>query len=310
MMLPTIISMLLSAAAVITFGSWVLGIYIARAFAYSRSKSLEETYRMSLEFGDYTEEEFASIPKKECVIPSPYGYHLTGVIIPNEDPRGLCILCHGHTYTWHGMVKHISMFKERKYIILAYNHRYHGTSGGDCCSAGYYEKEDLKAAADWLLEQYPQFSSFGLMGESMGAATALQYLDKQDERLSFVIADCPYSDMNDLYRYKLRRHWIPSFLHPIILWFTHRYLANRAGFSTYDVSPKASILRSRTPVLLMHGDADTYVPTWMSEEMHALRNETAPTYLRLVEGAKHAQSWATDPEGCRECVHRFLNNIS
>jgi pimeloyl-ACP methyl ester carboxylesterase len=51
--------------------------------------------------------------------------------------------------------------------VIAYDSRRHGESGGDVCTYGYYEKEDLRRVID-ALERGPVV----LMGTSLGAGGA------------------------------------------------------------------------------------------------------------------------------------------
>lgn len=303
-----------AAAALLAFfaaGTAFLGIYIARRFCFPKTWSMEETYAMSLDFGDYTEQYMASLDFTPFTLPSPFGYSLRGVYLKPQDctPSGAVILCHGHRYTWHGMVKYMNVFLSMGYTVIAYNHRYHGGTGGENCSAGYFEKTDLGAVCAWARSTFQEASVLGVMGESMGGATVLQYMET-DSSPAFVIADCPYSSMEEICRHQLASHYIPRLFHPLILQQARRYLLHRAGFSMHDVSPVSSARDASPPLLLLHGEEDTYVPPEMSRSIADGRTGKHQTQLILVPGARHAQSWKCDPKGYEGYIKDFVKTVT
>ena len=287
----------------------IIGVVMTRVFTQSESKKPEFTYRTCIDQGEFTEASLAAFGFQEFSVESALGYTIRGVHAPGKDPERCVIFVHGHTWTWHGMVKYFPIYRDLGYTIIAYDHRYHGKSGGDFCSAGFFEKQDLVQVADWAFRTYPTISTFGVVGESLGAATVLQYAP-MDSRLTFVHADCPYSDVTDLYRHQLRPRNVPSVLHASAMCASRWYMRLRYEFDPDQISPKADIMRTRVPILIIHGDADTYVPTWMSVEMEALRREFAPTRLVLIPGATHAKSIIVDPKGYRQAVHGFLKDFT
>ncbi len=283
-----------------------LGIYAARAFAFARVKSEEEALRLCTEmYLDFDREWFDSLGFEPFTVSSPRGYDLRGVCLRGTGDRTI-VLCHGHTFTWHGQVKYMPLLIKQGWNIVAYNHRYHGSSGGDCCTAGYFEKEDLKLICDWAFARFPATRKFGVQGESMGAATVLQYLP-MDKRLDFVWADCPYSDLTELYRYQLGFVMkIPRPFHGPILFFADAYFKKRCHFSMADVSPRREIMKKPIPLFLAHGSIDAYVPTYMSKQMYEARQEYAPTYLVLIGGARHAEAYKTDTPEYDKHLKAFL----
>jgi uncharacterized protein len=289
------------------FFSWFIGRLMARKFAFARVHSLEKTYSDSIEEGNFTEEEFASYHFQPFSLTSRYGYELRGVFSPGSDPTKSVIFVHGHTWSWHGMVKYMPPYRERGYNIIAYNHRYHGDSGGSCCTAGFFEKHDLKQVADWVFEKFPDTKVLGAAGESLGAATVMQFMPLE-KRLTFAHADCPYSDTLDLYRHMLRRNHVPRFMDGITLFFCDRYLRRACGFGLTDTVPIRSVMESPVPLFLVHGTEDTYVPTKMSVETAEKRSGTYPTVLLLIEGAAHAKALVTARKQYFSSLNAFLDS--
>ncbi|MGQ0453143.1 alpha/beta hydrolase, partial [Bacillus sp. SS-TM] len=97
----------------------------------------------------------------------------------------------GETVNKINSVKYANLFLKRGYNVLIYDHRRHGKTGGKTTSYGYYEKHDLKSVVDWLKNRFGTNITLGIHGESMGAATLLQYAGLVEDGADFYIADCP-----------------------------------------------------------------------------------------------------------------------
>ncbi len=303
-------------AAVYFVTGVVSGGLLVRQFAFSRNSPVQQTMDGGLERGEFGHD-FLDRYKIPFTVPGPEGYALRGVYVPGKEaaPEGgspqtekTIIFVHGHTSTWVGMGKYMNLFLKRGWNVIAYSQRHHGDSGGPNTTGGFREKGDLKAVADWAWKQFPQTEVFGVYGESLGAATVLQYLPL-DDRLTFAAADCPYSDAAELFRHQLKLNHIPFFLRPFAMACGGLLMRTFAGFRMADVSPKRDILRTEVPLLLIHGGADTYVPTRMSQEMYQLRKEKAPTVLHLMPEAKHAVSIQQDPELYEAWLKEFMETF-
>jgi alpha-beta hydrolase superfamily lysophospholipase len=95
------------------------------------------------------------------------------------------------------MLKNISFFSQHRCNIIAYDHRGHGLSYGARPSFGWFEKHDLRRVVDFARQRFPGTEKLVLFGESMGAATVLQYAPS-DSRLAAIILDSPFSSFRKL----------------------------------------------------------------------------------------------------------------
>lgn len=285
----------------------VLGIiswHFSKIAMYPRTFDYDKTYDIETEAGNINKEEFEALSKEEVFIPSRYGYKLHGIWFPNEAAKKTVVFAHGITYTLFGSIKYMNVFYKRGFNVLVYDHRFHGKSGGDNCTFGYYEKNDLKSCIDWVLNRVGKDSIVGTHGESMGAATVLQHA-AIDKRLAFVIADCPYKSAVSEFKYRLKIEYkLPSF--PVI---NISSLINKlkTGVFYSEASPISTIKNIDAPILFIHGDGDTYIPHSHSVDMYNLKAE--PKMLYLAKGAGHARSITTDKEKYEEVVEEFLNKI-
>ncbi len=268
-----------------------------RRFAYLK------TYQIEVERGYLNEAEYWSWEKQEVVIPSPFGYPLSATYFPLPNARRTVILVHGITYTRLGCIKYLPIFRRLGFNALLYDQRAHGLSGGCFCTFGYYERHDLRAALDWVLAQLPPGGWVGTMGESLGAAVCVEHA-AMDGRAAFVIADCPYADLNDLLRLRLRRDaGLPSFPFLPLASLIARL---QAGFWFGQVSPLRAAARLRMPALFIHGQQDDYVPPDHSRRLYAASKQSGLRRLYLAPNAAHAESYGSNPAAYAEAVEQFL----
>ena len=289
-------------AALILFTAY--GFNISGMVIHPLTKSREDTLQIECDKGNMRQEDFDQLPREEVKILSQYGYELHGLYFPKGDSKRTVIICHGITYTIYGSVKYMKMFMDRGYNVLIYDHRNHGESGGNNTTFGYYEKYDLKTCTDWVLEKCGSDCIVGLHGESMGAAIALQDI-AIDPRVSFCIVDCPFSDLVELLKYRLKvEHKLTPFPSMQI---TSLFAWLRTGMKLKDISPIMGVANVETPIFFIHGKEDLYIPTRMSIDMY--NNKKGLRKLYLAPNARHAESVVMNREEYDKLVGDFLREV-
>lgn len=281
------------------------GYYFARVALYPRVYEVGYTLSHEVEAGYFTEEEFQQWPQEEVNIASPYGYTLFAIYLPFEDSQKTVVISHGITWSLYGSIKYAQLFRKRGYNVLLYDLRNHGRSGGSNTTFGYYEKHDLKAVVDWAFQHLGPEGKVGTFGESLGAATTLQHA-AIDQRLSFVIADCSYADLVDLFTYRLK---VEYRLPPVPLLNVASLVSQiMTGMRFHDVSPLRDVAKVETPMFFIHGKLDDYIQPVMSMTMYQAKTKGVRK-LYLADGAKHAQSLSIDPETYERQLGEFLQSI-
>jgi pimeloyl-ACP methyl ester carboxylesterase len=293
----------------------LLGWISYRGMIHFRIRDPEDIVAAGLESGAI-DPAILAMPWKERLVASPYGYDIAVRSLRGTTDR-LVIMHHGISMDWHGNFRYMALFIEEGWTVVAYDSRGHGDTrllaeakgrSPERPSYGVYEKFDLKAVADWALAAFPHAAGFVVLGESMGAASALQYASI-DDRPDAVIADCSFSSALAELDHRLKRSFVPFFLRPIVVRAADGFCSRREGFSLRDASPAQAVLASPVPVMFVHGLDDDYVPWRMAVVMAESRRRRLPgaiTELRLVPGARHAKSINVDFGGYRESVARFL----
>ena len=232
---------LLIIAATLLIAVLIASLWIVKQALYPRKFSYEKSYLLEVENGRFNEEVWNSWEKHEVTLRSPYGYDLSGTWLPLTGSKKTIILLHGFPYTRIGMIKYIPVFRSRGFNVLIYDQRYFGRSGGPFTSYGYYEKHDLKAALDWVLEQTGPDSLVGTLGESMGGATVLLH-GAIDPRPAFIIANSCYADLREAMQIRLRdQYHLPAF--PLMS-LGARLLSIFGGFTPEQASPGTGCRRA------------------------------------------------------------------
>lgn len=251
------------------------------------------------------------------IFDSPRGYFLRGIILhPNEpkadipEPQKAAIIVHGYTGNYSSMYPYAKILLDHGFNVVLYDHRMHGISDRKnkagrriCCSMGFYESMDLKDLFHYVKARFDENCVWGLLGESMGGAIVMQTAPEIPE-LSFVIDDCGYSSMVEEAKAVYKGLHMPS-------WPTMKLgdavLRHRWKWSLYDIDAVKALKRTTVPMLFCHGDADTFVPTYMAKEVYDAK--PGEKTLRLYKGSKHARSVLDHPQEYAENVKTFLKEI-
>lgn len=184
-------------------------------------------------------------------------------------------------------------FSEDGYVALALSMRGWPPSGGtdDC---GLRQPDDVALAAAWL-RALPGVDGdrVALVGFSQGGQVAL-LTAARDARLRAVVAYFPVTDV-ERWKVTTANADIPGYVTAV---------CEPGGVTSR--SPRAQASRIGAPVLLVHGDADTRVPTEQSRLLaDALVAAGRRVQLELIAGAQHGFT-AAEEALARPIVDRFL----
>jgi alpha-beta hydrolase superfamily lysophospholipase len=206
------------------------------------------------------------------------GVKLVGWWFHAGVPRGTLIYLHGVADNRGSSVGIAEHFVPLGFDVVAYDSRAHGESGGDECTYGYYEKQDLARVIDHLLMHLGR-APVVVMGTSMGAAVALQAA-AQDPRIAAVIAVAPFSDLRTAAAERA-----PFFASRGNIEDAFRLAGEGGHFRVDEVSPVAAAPQIHAPVLLIHGDHDTETPHAHSQRILAALG--GPKRLITIAGGGH-----------------------
>ncbi len=276
-----------------------VGAYMNYQTMNPKTWSHKDAFKYEIDNELFKIDEYDSYKKEVVSVKSDFGYNLYGEFYDNGSDKTI-ILCHGYGYNLMGSVKYIKMFRDLGFNTLLYDHRYHGESGGKSVTFGFLEKRDLVKWVDWVVGRIPK-GIIGTHGVSMGGATIIEHA-AIDDRVSFIIADCPYEDVLKEVKYITRKDYrIPTF---IAVYISSFYSLIRGGGLYSQTSPIKVINTFQTPILLIHGKEDKYILPSHSVNLYNKRFNNKELYL--VENAKHAKAFQVDKEEYTNRVYSFL----
>lgn len=220
---------------------------------------------------------------------------------PAHSSGNAVVLLHGVGDSRAGMAPYMDMFLDRGYSVLMPDSRGHGASGG-IATYGLLEADDVHGWVDWLIREKKPACVFGL-GESMGAAILLESL-KVEHRFCAVAAESAFADFREAAYDRVSgefdaKPWLAkTVLRPTV---EGAFVEGRMvhGIDLQSVRPQDAIAGSTTPILLIHGAADTHIRLRHSQALH----ESNPrTELWIVPGVEHTLVYRTHPQ-------EFINNV-
>ncbi len=126
--------------------------------------------------------------------------------------------------------------------------------------------------------------------------------EKLPENVFAIVEDCGYASIKEELTYQYKAMFdLPTFP---IMQVTNLVTRVRAGFFYTDGDVRKQLAKNKTPMLFIHGTADTFVPFSMLDEVYKATD--APKERWEVAGAEHAKSYDTEPEKYREKIKNFL----
>ena len=249
--------------------------------------------------------EMDELPFEPVTIRSRDGLQLFGRYYAVAEGAPLQIQMHG--YRGHALRDFCGgnkLAREAGLNTLVVDQRAHGKSEGHTISFGINERWDCLQWAEYAAQRWPGVP-ISLAGISMGAATVLMASDLPlPEEVKGIIADCGYSSPRAIIK-----HVCWSLPKPFRIFYPFTSLSAEL-FGHFDPdagSALGAVSNTTLPILLIHGEADGFVPCEMSREIAAAC--ASKVRLETFPGADHGVSYLSDPERYGRIVKEFLESI-
>lgn len=210
------------------------------------------------------------------------------------------LLCHGYAGTWDSMLQYARPFAEAGYNLLVPHMRAHGESGGRFIGMGWLDRRDVVSWSRWLVAEGA--SSLGsavpravvLLGHSMGASSVCMAAGEPDvpAEVRALVADCGFDTSWHALSSSAQAAGLP--VHPTIDLARMSLALRPGGYDLAKGDVAGALGRTRVPVLIVHGTADTMVPPYMAGVL--ARSCACGARVLMVPDAGHCQSSLLDPE--------------
>jgi len=184
----------------------------------------------------------------------------------NIDNYKTILFLHGNAGSLENRIHKINHFNEMEINFLIISWRGFSGNEGKPTEEGLYK--DAKSAVKWLINKGVKKENIIIYGESLGTGVATEI--SQNESFAGIILESPFTSMVAAGKSKY-----PIF--PIGLLLKDKYESDK------------KIKNIKSPVLVMHGEADTIVPFWMGKKIYELANN--PKYYYFPEYDDHMMEY-------------------
>ena len=207
-----------------------------------------------------------------------------------RDTRAAVVLMHG--FSWHRLpwLAGFVPWLQRRYHVLQFDFRGHGSSDDALISLGTLEQRDVAAAVHFLAGR--GLGPIALMGISMGGSVAI--MAAPDLPVAAVVADAAYADLRDPIANRMREVGYPLARLGASLVLAAASLRARVWLR----SPMGRVAQiAPRGLLLISPGEDRLVSPHQSQRMFRAAGE--PKELFVVPGAAHAEAHPDRPGGLR-----------
>lgn len=246
---------------------------------------------------------------QDLYLDSSDGTRLHALLLPAAERTGkTAVLVHGYTDNALGMMMVAIIYsRQMGYNVLLPDLYAHGLSGGKAIRMGWKDRFDVLRWMEEAVRIFGEDTQLVVHGISMGAATTMCVAGEVDSRPQLLphvkcfIEDCGYTSVWDEFKGELReRYSLPSFP---LLDLADLLCRIEYGWGFKEASPLNQVRKNSLPMMFIHGEADTFVPTWMVYPLHDACS--APSELWTLPGVAHALSCREDPQQYAERVKEF-----
>lgn len=192
---------------------------------------------------------------------------------------------------------------EMGHNLLLVDQRAHGRSEGRTISFGIRERWDVLSWIDYANHRFGTDTSIFLYGVSMGAATVLMAAGLDlPTNVKAIVADCPYSRPVDIILHVGKSNPLPQWLIRIFAVLGSKIYG---GFDLLECDAAKSVANAKIPILIIHGEDDTFVPAEMSRR--AADANPALIQYETFPNAGHALSYLSDVPRYKQIVRNFID---
>lgn len=225
--------------------------------------------------------------------PTSDGLTLRGWFIPaaSPDPSGKGVMAwntcatilvgHGYPFDKANILRH-ALFLHPRFHLLVFDFRYFGESDGVYTTAGLLETRDVRAAVEYVKSRSDvNRKRIGALGFSMSASA---FITARHPDVKAIVADSPYATLDGLIARQF--FFFPGFTKWPFVALTKFYARLFLGVRVNDAAPAEVVRDLNTPLLIIHGDADSQIPLEHSQAIYA-NADPEKTRLWIVHGADH-----------------------
>ena len=315
---PLLIALFLLLTLLVCAGYYLLGYALRPNDLAVRSRNIEESVELMAErypqLGPWLDSLSTAQALREVWMTGAAGENLRALYVEAAQPTDrTAVIVHGYTDNAIRMMMIGYLYShELGFNILLPDLHGHGMSEGSEIRMGWLDRLDV---LQWMLYADELFgrpnggtTRMVVHGISMGADTTMMVsgdVNQEGNLMPFVkcfVEDCGYTSVWDEFQGEMKGQFgLPAFplLHIASLLCKLEY-----GWSFREASALQQVARCQLPMLFIHGEDDTFVPTEMVYPLYEAKPE--PKALWIAPGSAHALSYRDHPEEYTARVKAFV----
>lgn len=222
------------------------------------------------------------------------------------DGAPLDICCHGYkSHPFTDFSGGSGLCFEMGHNLLLIDQRAQHNSQGRSMTFGIQERWDALSWINYAIERFGRDVKITLYGVSMGGTTVLMAAGLPlPEQVKGIVADCPFAVPEEIILdVGKKQHYPPKLIRP----FLHIGARLFGSFRLGETDAVRSVADAKIPILIIHGEEDSYVPCHMSAPVEKANPNMVRRYT--FPGAEHAISLLVDEERYRRIVAEFVEEI-
>ena len=182
---------------------------------------------------------------------------------------------------------------EMCFNVLLFDLRAHGSSGGDRITGGIDEAEDVLGAYDYMRSRGADPHQVGLLGRSMGAGAAT-LAAAAEPGIRALVLDGTYAEVHELIAFEIgRKTPVPEWVAPVFIPGASLLANTLYGIDLSRLAPERAVRSIDVPILVIHGEADTRIPTEHGVRVHEAAHPGSEIWI--APGADHVDAFNSYP---------------
>ena len=216
------------------------------------------------------------------------------------DTCATILVGHGYPFDKANILRH-ALFLHPRFHLLVFDFRYFGESDGAYTTAGLLETRDVRAAVEYVKSRSDvNPERIGALGFSMSASA---FILTRHPDVKAIVADSPYATLEGVIARQF--FFLPGFTKWPLVSMTRFYAWLFLGVQVSDAAPAEVVRDLNTPLLIIHGDADSQIPLEHSQSIYA-NADPDRTQLWIVSGADHGFAHGLEGPGYEVRVRQFF----
>ena len=248
--------------------------------------------------------EARSMPRENVCIRSFDGLNLHGTYYEYAPGAPIELMFHGYRGC---AERDLSGGVQRCFALghsaLIVDQRACGRSDGKVITFGIHERKDCLKWIDFMMQKFGPEVKIILTGISMGAATVMMAGGEAlPSNVIGILADCGYTSPKEIIKVVIKQMKLPAEPAYPFVKLAAKLLG---GFDLEETSALEAMKKCRVPVIFFHGEADDFVPCYMSRQCY----EACASKKQLVtmKDAGHGLCYLADAEGYIQAARDFFH---